>query len=239
MILRRSGGAGVSRREGVAGAPKADRRLTESEQEEWQRVLREMTADRTAIGRAMVWAIGKADAAAEIVDILVQSMTIAETPPAAKLARFYACSDILYNAGAKARRGRAYHALLQGRLPEVMAGFNELLLSLEGRITQENLKKRVLAVLRSWGEWLVFSEDFIVGLEVTFLRGCHPSMGSSLPASDASRLRNYVRSLSDTQLATRCRHCGLDSSGERDRLIARILLHEDRKRERNPLSHPS
>jgi hypothetical protein len=45
-------------------------------------------------------------------------------------------------------------------------------------------------------------------------------------------LRQELGTRSDHQLAMQCKHNGLDSRGSRQRLIARILLHEDRKVER-------
>mgnify|MGYP001794566282 CR=1 FL=1 len=49
----------------------------------------------------MVWCLEHADAAEEIVEIITDSLSIADTPLNKKLARLYIVSDILYNSSAK------------------------------------------------------------------------------------------------------------------------------------------
>lgn len=223
----------------IAGAPKASRRLTQEEAYAWKVVLRNISTERSHIAEAMLFALSKPESAEEIVTMLAESVTNPEATASSKIARLLVASDILYNAGADARKSRAYQTLLQGRLPQMMAGLNHSLLRSEGRITMEGLKLRVLSILRMWSEWLIFSEDFLIGLEVTFLRGAQTSLGSHLSAQATTQLRNDLNENDERQLALHCKHSGLDARGTKEQLIARLLLHEDRRQERQLPTAPS
>jgi len=216
----------------VAGAPRADKRLTQEEAYAWQAVLRNMCAERDRIAEAMLFAISKHESAQEIVGMLAHSIITEEASASSKVGRLLVTSDILCNAGTSARKARAYNVLLQGYMPQIMASLNNSLLRCEGRITMESFRRRIMAVLSVWSDRMIFNEEFLVGIEVTFLRGAHPALGTHLSAEATTRLRQELGTRSDHQLAMQCKHNGLDSRGSRQRLIARILLHEDRKVER-------
>lgn len=51
----------------------------------------------------MVFALENADAAGDVVEVLEEALSLAETPPATKLARLYLVNDILANATAPVR----------------------------------------------------------------------------------------------------------------------------------------
>lgn len=80
-----------------------ERGLAEWERDRWEDTLRDLTVERPAIRDAMVWALDNADAAAEVADILLESLTLDETPPPAKIARLFLVSDILHNSTAPVR----------------------------------------------------------------------------------------------------------------------------------------
>lgn len=77
-----------------------DRPLSELERDRFEDLLRQLTVERAAICEAMVFALDNADAAGEVVDILAQSLSLAETPVPLKVARLFLASDILHNSTA-------------------------------------------------------------------------------------------------------------------------------------------
>ena len=64
-------------------------------------LLRELTTDRIKIGEAMIWCLEHAESAEEIVEMIVDSLSIIDTTLNKKLARLYLVSDILNNSSAK------------------------------------------------------------------------------------------------------------------------------------------
>lgn len=85
------------------------------------------------------------------------------------MARLYVVSDVLHNSSASVRNASAYRTLLEAALPTV---FESLRSALRGdgvgRIAAEQLKRRVLAVLRVWENWFLFPEAYLTGLQVRF-----------------------------------------------------------------------
>jgi hypothetical protein len=53
--------------------------------------------------QAMVFALENADAAADVVEVLEEALTLPETSPATKLARLFLVNDILHNSTAPVR----------------------------------------------------------------------------------------------------------------------------------------
>jgi U2-associated protein SR140 len=53
--------------------------------------------------QAMVFALENADAAADVVEVLEEALTLPETAPATKLARLFLVNDILHNSTAPVR----------------------------------------------------------------------------------------------------------------------------------------
>jgi U2-associated protein SR140 len=71
----------------------------------------------------MVFALDNADAAGDVVEVLAESLTLKETPPAVKLARLFVVSDILHNSTAPVRNASRYRAKLEAVLPDVFESF--------------------------------------------------------------------------------------------------------------------
>jgi len=84
-----------------------------------------------------------------------------------QVARLYVVSDVLHNSSASVRNASAYRTLLEAALPTV---FESLRSALRGdgvgRIAAEQLKRRVLGVLRVWENWFLFPEAYLTGLQV-------------------------------------------------------------------------
>ena len=72
----------------------------------------------------MMFAIENTELAQDVVDTLVESLTISQTPLPLKVARMYLVSDILYNSGsAQVKNATMYRTLIQPKLPEVRRHF--------------------------------------------------------------------------------------------------------------------
>jgi U2-associated protein SR140 len=143
-----------------------------------------------------------------------------ETPVAVKVARLFLLSDVLHNSNAAQANAAAYRSHLIGRLPLVFESLHEAYSALDSRITAQELRRRVTAVLRAWAEWFMFGEHFLGGLEATFV-GLRSSAASRL-VEDAS-LRAALEALSAEDLERRCRDNGLSTLAGRDGCIARLL----------------
>eukprot|EP00959_Pyramimonas_sp_CCMP1952_P174197 3640298-Pyramimonas_sp.AAC.1 len=123
--------------------------------------------ERADIRRGMAFALEHSHAAQDVVETLVESLTLTETPVPTKVARLYLVSDILHNSSAPVRNASLYRTFFETRLPEVFESFYETSRAEGiGRITMEALKKRVMAVVRAWGDWFLFPEAYLVGLQV-------------------------------------------------------------------------
>jgi U2-associated protein SR140 len=59
----------------------------------------------------MLFALDNADAAADVVEVLEESLTLPETPPATKLARLFLVNDILHNSTAPVRNASRWARL--------------------------------------------------------------------------------------------------------------------------------
>jgi len=57
--------------------------------------------------------------AAQVVEILSDSLTLSETPMTTKVARLMLASDVLHNSTAPVRNASRYRGLLEACLPEV------------------------------------------------------------------------------------------------------------------------
>ena len=194
--------------------------LTEEERDAFEHILRSLTVERSSIRNAMLFALDHAAAAAEISDTLVQALTLRETPVAIKVARLFLLSDVLHNSNAAPSNAAAYRSHLIGRLPLVFESLHEAYSALDSRITAQELRRRVTAVLRAWADWFMFGQHFLGGLEATFV-GLRSSAAARL--TDDPALRATLQGLSDEDLQRRCSDNGLSSLAGRDSCIERLL----------------
>jgi U2-associated protein SR140 len=204
--------------------------LSDLQRERFEGMLRRLTAEREAIAEAMTFALDNADAAADVAEVLTDSLTLTETPAGTRVARLLLLSDILHNTAAAARNASRYRGRLQDALPDVFESLQEASRCAEGRMAQEALRRHVLKVLRVWRGWYIFSDDFLNGLQATFLRGGTGPAGSRSAASDAGpgaavngELALQLAAFGDEELEVKCKHSGLSRRGGREAQVARLL----------------
>ncbi|XP_024994366.1 LOW QUALITY PROTEIN: protein RRC1-like [Cynara cardunculus var. scolymus] len=261
--------------------------LTDAQRDEFEDMLRALTLERTLIKEAMGFALDNADAAGEIVEVLTESLTLKETPIPTKVARLMLVSDVLHNSSAPVKNASAYRTKFEATLPDIMESFNDLYRGITGRITAEALKvalymaeaiasplfvlflikfdshaqERVLKVLQVWADWFLFSDAYVSGLRVTFLRsgssGVVPFHSICGDAPDVEKKGNSndiggggkinpdaalamgkgaamkeLSSLPLAELERRCRHNGLSLVGGREMMVARLLYLEEAEKQR-------
>jgi U2-associated protein SR140 len=214
-----SGGAGARpARAGAAPLPPAARARFEA-------LLAGLTVGRAAVREAMAFALDHADAAADIAALLAESLAAPDAPVGLRVARLFLLSDILHNTGAGARNAARYRLRLQDALPDAFEALRSALVAAGGRLAQEALRRHVLRVLRAWRGWFVFSDDFLNGLQATFLRGgAGPGGAPAAPGAGADpALAPALAALDDEALAARCRRAGLSRAGGRGEQVARLL----------------
>lgn len=202
-----------------------DSTMPEKQREKLSNMLRGLTVERAAIRDAMAFALDHAESAADVSALLIDSLTSAQSPTPLKVARLFLLSDILHNTSASVRNASRFRALLQDALPDVFESLQEAYRHAGGRMAQEHLRKHVLKVLRVWRGWYIFSDDFLNGLQVTFLRGGTGPSGSATASAGAtnSALEAVLEGLTDEEIDTRCRNSGLSRKGGRDVQITRLL----------------
>ncbi|GMH42641.1 hypothetical protein BSKO_10560 [Bryopsis sp. KO-2023] len=190
--------------------------LSDLERDRFEDMLRSIKVGRQSISEAMVFALDNAEAAHEVVDIVVESLTLPETPVQLKVVRLFLVSDILHNSTAPVRNASQYRSRLEERLPDVFESFRTVYASLDSKMTQEAVRRHVLRVLRVWRNWFIFSNDYLNGLQATFLRPV------TSPPQNPTLLSEF-ENLSMESLERKCRHSGLSSKGHRPDLIERLL----------------
>jgi len=134
----------------------------------------------------MCFAIDNSEAANEIVQIMIEALTLCETPIPTKVARLFLVSDILHNSTAPVRNAHAYRSLFQKKLSSVFESFSDALRYASGRMTAEQLKEQVLRVLRVWEAWSVYPQSFLATLQETFLRTTQQEENKDIADTEAS-----------------------------------------------------
>ena len=156
------------RRGGHSSSRRRDQ-LSDNERDIFEDMLRTLTAERESIGDAMVFALGRAEAAKEIVEVVTESLCILQTPIPAKIARLYLVSDILHNSSSAVAKASMFRSLFEANMINIFESMGEKLRSTEGRITAQAMKDKVCRVLRVWEVWSLYPQDFINRLECLFL----------------------------------------------------------------------
>lgn len=67
------------------------------------------------------------------------------------------------------RNASRYRQLLQADLPAVFASFAAALHGIADVIAREAFRRCTQRVLRVWKDWYLFSEEFLAGLQATFV----------------------------------------------------------------------
>jgi U2-associated protein SR140 len=213
-----------------------DAPLSEIARQKLRSTLQTLTVDRQSICDAMVWILDHADHATEVAEILITALIASESPIILKIAHLFLLSDVLHNTSAAVRNVSRYRNRLQDALPDIFESLQEVYRSAESRMAQELLRKHVLKVLRLWRGWYIFSDDFLNGLQATFLRSGNGVLGLDKPSSDDITnstekkevgvhpvLTATLEKLTADEIELRCKHSGLSRKGGREAQVARIL----------------
>ncbi|KAF9950461.1 U2 snRNP-associated SURP domain-containing protein [Mortierella alpina] len=126
--------------------------------------LRMMTSQRRSIGRAMMFCMQNAEAAEEIVDIIVGSMVLPNTPQTTRLARLYLISDVLHNCSVPLPNVWKFRSALEVKLPMIFEALNGIYRGFEGRLKAEQFRRQITNVLAVWENWIVFPQEYIDNL---------------------------------------------------------------------------
>lgn len=157
--------------------------MSDDEIDELQMMLRKLTAERHLIGDTMCWAIRRAEAAVEIVDLITQSLTLINTPIPTKIARLFLVSDLLHNSSAGVKKASLYRSSFEKCLPNIFESFGDKLRSGDvGRITAEAMKDKVVRVLRVWEVWSIYPQAMLNKLEEAFTGVPVASVAAAAPA---------------------------------------------------------
>lgn len=141
--------------------------LTDDQLDEFEQMLRTLTVARSQIAAAMAFALDHAHAASEFVQILTEALTLTETPLPTKVARLFLVSDILYNSAKSGKKAQGFRTGFEASLPAIFESLQEAY-AMNGRISQQEVKTRVLAVLHAWRDWGFFPTALLNRLEATF-----------------------------------------------------------------------
>lgn len=181
--------------------------LSDLERNRFEDMLARLKADKNSVCEAMVFALNNAEAAEEVVEILMMSLSQPETPVSVKVAHLFVVSDILHNSSASVRNASQYRTRLQESLPDIFESFRTVYESLQNKKDiQEAIKKYVLRVLRIWRSWYIFSNDYLNGLQSTFL---------AIPQTKADIATGLqkLQGQSADEIERKCRHSGLSLAG--------------------------
>lgn len=116
----------------------------------------------------MVFCIEHSDAADEIADCIMESLSNETTLITKKIARLYLVSDILHNCGVKVNKASFYRKAFEVRLIDIMKQLHNTYNRLEGRLQAEGFKTRVLRTLKAW-EDSIYHKDYMNKLHNIFL----------------------------------------------------------------------
>ncbi|XP_005103625.1 U2 snRNP-associated SURP motif-containing protein isoform X3 [Aplysia californica] len=144
-------------------------KLTNSQRDRLEDMLRELTPERSKVADGMVWCLDHAEAAEEIVECISESLSILQTPLPKKIARVFLVSDILFNSSAKVPNASFFRKFFQGKLKDIFKDVNESYEKIEGRLKAEQFKQKVMNCFRAWEDWAVYPNDFLINLQNIFL----------------------------------------------------------------------
>lgn len=116
--------------------------LSAAQREHLERLLERLSLDARSIGDAMVWIVEHGDAADEIASVLVQSLTVADTPLSLKIARLFLVSDVLHNSSARVSNAWKLRTAIEPRLDVVFEHLRVAHKSIPARMRAEHLRVR-------------------------------------------------------------------------------------------------
>lgn len=131
-------------------------------------LIRNLVPETKKIGEVMVFCIEHSDAADEIADCIMESLSNETTIITKKIARLYLVSDILHNCGVKVNKASFYRKAFEIRLVDIMKQMKATYDKLESRLQAEGFKSRVLRTLNAW-EDSIYPKEYMNKLHNIFL----------------------------------------------------------------------
>ncbi|KAL3283617.1 hypothetical protein HHI36_006756 [Cryptolaemus montrouzieri] len=130
-------------------------------------LIKHLNLSRTKILAAMSFCLNHQEAIRDSLNIIFDSLKNVSTHPLKKVSRLFLLSDIFWNC--KKKKVKIAEQELYDDLKEIFQNFQTTYSNLIFKIDKENLKTRVLSVLRSWNSGHLFSLNFIETLEELFV----------------------------------------------------------------------
>lgn len=149
--------------------PEKKAELQEEDRDVLEDILRNLLPRQKLVGEAMVFCLDHSDWADEIVQCIVESLSILETPLTKKIARLYLISDILHNSSAKVSKASFFRKHFERQLEQVMLHLHACHKAICSRLRAEQFKQKVLACFRAWDDWAIYPDKFLIHLQNTFL----------------------------------------------------------------------
>lgn len=203
--------------------------LGEFGSERLNELLSGLTSERKLIADAMLFIISNSESSVEISKILMEVFSSKDSNVQKKLDILYLISDVLYNASAPVHNASQYRPILQDVLPDIFESLQGCYLNAPSRMTQEHIRKRVLRVLRAWNGWYIFQEEYLQGLQATFLRGRIDPSGTvkvidDLPNDKAVlEYKKKLEKLNAAELENECKKRGVSRKGTQSDMTNRLL----------------
>ncbi|XP_061096751.1 U2 snRNP-associated SURP motif-containing protein-like isoform X2 [Conger conger] len=157
--------------------------LKEEERDKLEEILRGLTPRKGDIAEAMIFCLGHAEAAEEIVECIAESLSILKTPLPKKIARLYLVSDVLYNSSAKVTNASYYRKYFETKLCQIFSDLNATYRIIQGHLQSENYKQRVMSCFRAWEDWAVYPDPFLIKLQNIFLGLVNLNVEKEAPAA--------------------------------------------------------
>ena len=112
-------GAGARERDSDGRARILDGQLSNRQLDDLHDMLRGLKVERKSIEEGMMFCLDHSEAADEVIDALVESLTLsaAESHVEKKMARLYLLSDILHNASAPYPKTARFRSQIESKLP--------------------------------------------------------------------------------------------------------------------------
>mmetsp|Transcript_71873 Transcript_71873/g.113871 ORF Transcript_71873/g.113871 Transcript_71873/m.113871 type:complete len:1139 (+) Transcript_71873:152-3568(+) len=219
-------------KKGIAGG----KRLTDSDWDRLEQLLRSVKTARSGILEAMVFCLDKSDCAIEITECITESLTIVETDMSVKLARLLLVSDVLHNTSSSKPAAWAYRREFERSLPDILEHLFLTLDRMESKLDVERYRQSVCKVLSVWEDWGLFAPQYTRGLEAAVVVGVK-SLRALRSKGDDSREPPWIelklnewRRQHFSQLEKMCRTRGLRCSTAHLE-ATRTLTLEDVRRE--------
>ena len=148
--------------------PKSDK-LRTSSKADLEEMIKNLTPEKAKVGETMVFCLELADYSGEIVECIVESLSMPSTPTPKKLARLYLVSDLLYNSSARVKRASDYRKFFQPKILGIIKDLKEAMDTIDSRLKAEQFKSKVMMCFRAWEDWAVYPSDTLIKCQNTFL----------------------------------------------------------------------